>query len=111
MSDRAKRRLHMLPRRDLLRGSLALFGVALVGCKKTPPAPPVCTDESGLSPDDKAARASLAYQDRGPDPTKNCDKCQQYVDPPAPGQCATCKVIKGPVSSAGTCKVFTARSA
>ncbi len=111
MSNPGKRRLDLLPRREVLRGSLGLFGVALLGCKKAPATPPVCTDESGLTPDDKTARSSLAYQDRSPDPTKACDKCQQYVDPPAAGQCGSCKVLKGPISSAGTCKVFAARSA
>ena len=105
-------------RRDLLRwgaGALATLaaGAEIAGsaaCKKDPPKPFACTDTSGLTEEEKRARATLIYVDRSPDATKTCATCQQFVPSPIAGRCGTCKVLKGPVHPDGTCKVFSAKS-
>lgn len=86
--------------------------VALVvvgaGCKKKEP--PACTDTAGMTPDDVKARETLGYVDRGPDQAKICSKCVQFVDGPSADVCSGCKVVKGPISPLGTCKVFAAKT-
>ena len=95
-------------RRDALRGG-AVVALVVVGCKGER-TPPTCTDTASLSPDDAKVRQTLAYQDRAPDRNKACDHCAQFVEPPSADVCGGCKVLKGPISPAGTCKVFAAKT-
>ena len=100
-----------LSRRDLLQHSAAL-GAFVVwagsACNKGP-AQFSCTDTTGLSATDVTIRTTLAYVDVSTEPGKSCTNCQQFVAPPAPGTCGTCKVLKGPINPAGYCKSFVAK--
>jgi hypothetical protein len=99
-----------ISRRLLLQTGVAAVGLVVIGCKSKPAEPATCTDTTGLSADDLAPRTSLTYQDRSPDPAKTCDKCVQFVEPASAGSCGGCKVLKGPISPAGTCKVWAAKT-
>lgn len=77
----------------------------LAGCKKTL----VCTDTTGLSADEIAARTALAYVDVSPDPAKPCSTCALYK-PAGEGQCGGCQIIKGPIAPAGTCKSWVKKA-
>jgi hypothetical protein len=100
----------MLGRRDLLRRApLALAAIACSTCGCSRPPPFSCTDVSGLSPDDAAARTALGYVEPATNLTRACSSCQQYLGPPDGRGCGSCKVLKGPVHPAGTCKAFAAK--
>lgn len=103
----------MLPisRRSALLNTLALTAGALLpasallaGCKKPEL---TCTDTTGLSADDTAARGTLKYVDRTTDQAKRCDSCQQYKAPPATGTCGGCVIMKGPIHPEGSCNVWS----
>jgi hypothetical protein len=104
MDERSSRA--RLGRRDLLRGGSIGLAVLATGCSRKPSAPFSCTDVSSLSPGDASARAALAYAEPTPNLTKSCSSCQQYLGPPDGQGCGSCKVLKGPVHPAGTCKAF-----
>ena len=100
-----------LSRRELLERSAALVPLAallVTGCSKKAPALN-CTDTTGLSATDVTIRTTLAYVDVSTEPGKSCSNCQQFVAPPAPGTCGTCKVLKGPINPTGNCKSFLAK--
>lgn len=97
-----------IARREALRSG-AVVALVVVGCKGER-TPPTCTDTAGLSPDDAKARETLAYVDRSPDPAKRCSKCVQFIEGPSETVCGGCKVLKGPISPAGGCKVFAPKS-
>jgi hypothetical protein len=92
-------------RRLLLLGPAALAAFALSACAKKEPES--CTSTLGLTQDEIKTRNLLGYKDRGPDPNKHCSICEQYLPPPEADQCGSCKVLKGPVYSKGSCNVFT----
>ncbi|MGZ3451283.1 MAG: hypothetical protein ACXWUG_00310 [Polyangiales bacterium] len=95
-------------RRLLVLGGLGGLGALFVaGCKK---APPVCTDTAGLAPADAEMRKTLAYVEPTGDPNKPCSKCVQFVEPVSSDVCGGCKVLKGPISSNGSCKVWAAKT-
>jgi hypothetical protein len=97
-----------MSRRDLLHrsaaGALAALGAA--ACGKTKAAALSCNDTTGLQPQDLTVRNLMKYVDVSPDPTKVCTKCQQFVAPPSPGVCGTCKVLRGTVNPIGSCISF-----
>lgn len=99
----------MRTRRQFLR--LAVIGTGALGVAAAACQPRdtsfACTDTSGLSDDDRKARALLAYADRAADPTKPCESCQQFIA--AGDGCGTCKVLRGPIHPLGGCKGFAAR--
>ena len=100
-----------LSRRELLERGAAFGAVAallVTGCSKKAPALN-CTDTTGLSATDVTIRTTLAYVDVSTEPGKTCSGCQQFVAPPAPGACGTCKVLKGPINPTGNCKSFVAK--
>lgn len=97
----------MLTRRLLLRGSAAVGGLVVLGCKAKEP--PVCTDVSGLSDADATGRTVLQYVDRATDPSRSCERCTQFLEAKNSGACGSCRVIRGPISPAGSCKVFAAK--
>jgi hypothetical protein len=90
-------------RRDLLR---ALLSFGAVACTRPASPPFACTDTSDLPAADAQTRATLAYAEPAPNPTRRCGECQQYVAPPDGQGCGSCKVVKGPVHPNGTCKAF-----
>jgi hypothetical protein len=101
-----------LTRRDLLHRSATLGALATLGagaCNK-PAAALSCTDTSALSPGDVQVRTALAYLDTSADPTKACSRCQQFVPAASGGGCGTCKVVRGPINPAGSCKSFAPKS-
>jgi hypothetical protein len=101
-----------LSRREALRG--AAYGLVVlasgVGCQKAH-GNPTCSDTRGLTPEQLQTRTALAYVDAGPDPTRHCVACAQWV-PNAndPEQCGGCKVFAGPIHPNGTCKSFSPRA-
>ena len=102
-----------LSRRDMLQRTAALSVLAVAagaGCSKEKKRL-VCTDTSALAPADLALRTAptVAYEDYAADPSKPCDRCQQFIAPPTPSTCGTCKVLKGPINPRGGCKLFVAK--
>lgn len=98
----------MLSRREVLRGSVAFGGLVVLGCKGKQPAP-ICTDSSGLSSEDAAARTTLQYVDHATDDARACKRCTQFLEAQSDGACGSCRVIKGPISPAGSCKLFASK--
>lgn len=47
-------------------------------------------------------RAALGYVEQSADPAKTCNTCQQYT-------VGRCRVLRGPVASAASCRAFVAR--
>ena len=94
-----------LTRRAILRDAvhLAVIGTApflVQGCKKEPL---VCSDASGLKPNDAELRSALEYQDASPHgETKNCSNCAFYVAGPK-NECGQCTLVKGPIHPLGYC--------
>lgn len=105
----------MISRREVLEQSAA-FGVLLVvssaACGKEKHVLR-CTDTTGLSTTDLQLRESpaVAYADLAADPSKPCDRCQQFLPPASPDTCGACKVVKGPINPQGGCKLFVAKPA
>ena len=102
-------------RRDVLRATVALpifvgtTGLVLTACggKKAL----VCTDTTGLAAADVQLRQLQEYVDASTQADKNCANCNFYNVAPAPDSCGSCKVLKGPVSPAGTCKLWVKKTA
>lgn len=81
-----------------------------------PAAPPMaegftCTDTSGLTEQELAARTTLKYVDKSTMEGKQCDNCALYVAAAAAGQCGTCQTIKGPIHPMGYCDIWAAQTA
>jgi hypothetical protein len=98
----------MISRRSLLVSAGSLMFAA--GCKKASAAPDSCAETSSLSTDERAVRVSLGYSDRAADASKACRSCQQWVEPSTDGACGGCKLLKGPIHPAGTCKAFAPKA-
>ncbi len=96
-------------RRSLLvLAPATLAALALPACAKKEP--DSCTSTLGLTQEEIKTRSSLGYHDRSPDPNKGCLKCIQYVEPPKADECGSCKVMKGPVHTKGSCNVFSPKA-
>jgi hypothetical protein len=50
----------------------------------------------------QVSKQVVAYQDH-PEGAKRCDQCVHFVPP------AACKVVQGPISAEGYCRLFAAR--
>ncbi len=105
-----------ISRRDALKHTAILTmvgvgsGFAVACSKKSESAALSCNDTSALAPADLEMRAvTMAYVEKTADPAKQCDNCQQYKAPPAPGQCGGCTILKGPINPAGFCKAWIAK--
>lgn len=86
-----------------------LWVSALSACgKKTEP--DSCTDVSALSDAEKTGRTALQYTDKSPDSARVCTLCTYFQPASDPAQCASCKLIKGPVHPKGFCSGFAAKS-
>ena len=98
-----------LSRREKMQQAGALGALVVLGGACSKPALH-CTDTSSLSEADQQVRTALAYVDSSTEPGKVCNGCQQFLPPPQPGTCGSCKVIKGPVNPNGNCKSFVAKT-
>jgi hypothetical protein len=98
-------------RRELLHYGAAIGALMLTApaCSRSQPPPLSCTDVSGLSPGDITLRTALGYLDQSPQAGRQCQRCLQFVAPPAEGRCGTCKIVKGPINPGGYCKSYVAR--
>lgn len=92
-------------RRLLVVAPAALAALAVGACAKKEP--DSCNNTLGLTQEEIKTRTSLGYHDRSTDPNKHCIDCEQYLPPPEKDECGTCKVMKGPVHTKGSCNVFT----
>ena len=70
-----------------------------------------CTDTTGLTEQEIAARTNLNYVDESPMEGKDCENCALYVVAAEGAQCGTCQTIKGPIHPRGYCDIWTARTA
>ncbi|MFT3923022.1 MAG: high-potential iron-sulfur protein [Myxococcales bacterium] len=68
--------------------------------------PESCSDVGGLSEPEKMARSALQYADQSPQPDKHCRDCHLFVAAPAPSQCGSCQVVKGPIHPNGYCTAW-----
>jgi hypothetical protein len=96
----------VLSRRELIRTGAAGIGalVVLAGCHKRVDL--TCTNTAGLAADDVTVRQKLAYTDLANDPKKACASCAQFVSPTEDDHCGGCKIIRGPIHPAGSCKAY-----
>jgi hypothetical protein len=90
MSAEKKDRGDGLSRRLLLQGTMAaISAAAVIGASPRPASATI-----------KISKAAVAYQDH-PEGDKRCGKCLQFVAP------SSCKMVDGPVSPEGFCRIFT----
>lgn len=83
----------------------AALPAALVACSRGPK----CDETGNLSADDAKLRSEIAvYVEKSPDPAKHCASCAQFQGA-AEGACGSCKVVKGPINPAGSCKLFVVK--
>lgn len=96
-----------LSRREILSASAASVLVLLSACKREPKSY-VCTDTTGLTADESAARTALGYVEPSPEAGKACVGCVQFTPAPTEpaGSCGACKLMKGPIHPNATCKGF-----
>ena len=85
-------------RREMLKKSTALVASLT--------AIPIMASSTGARAD-KAAKATLRYQDQ-PKNGKICVDCWAYVAGPNAAE-GTCKAIEGPISANGWCMAFSPR--
>jgi len=96
---------HSVSRRDALRKSLLLGSAVggvwlLAGCGKKEL---VCSDTSGLKPEEIQLRTTLGYVDKSTQPDKLCETCVQWKPAPGEGQCGGCNLLKGSIHPKGYC--------
>ena len=77
----------LIARRSLLQRALVFGGAAFVAAANRAVAAP------------KISQKAVAYQDH-PEGEKRCDRCLQFQPPDA------CKMVEGPVSPQGCCRIF-----
>lgn len=100
-----------LTRRAVLARVLVLPIVGAIplvagGCSKGPK----CDDVGGLSADDAKIRTEIAaYTEQSMDAAKRCAACVQFTSA-GKDACGSCKVVKGPINPAGSCKLFVAKT-
>ena len=81
----------LVARRLLLQHALGLAGAATVLC--------AAPNSARAAP--KISQKAVAYQDH-PEADKRCDNCLQFQPPDA------CKMVEGPISPQGSCRIFQA---
>lgn len=118
MSDKNTKplsRRDFFQRAAVLGAAAALMPPVLLACdpnrEASPRAPKTsageftCTDESGLTEQEKSVRAVQEYVDRTPRNDQDCANCGLYTEAPA-GQCGGCTVVPGPIHPDGWCKIW-----
>jgi hypothetical protein len=104
-----------LTRRAILKGSATVGllvlapGALLEGCGGGDEGPN-CASPAGITPEQRAQRSSLGYQDRSSDPARRCELCSLYAPPTGGAECGGCNLGLGLVSPRGTCNSFAARA-
>jgi hypothetical protein len=100
-----------LNRRETIRLLVVtpLLAVGLSACGKKS-APDGCTDLTGLTDGEKAARAALQYTDRSLQNDKRCDVCSFYQAAGDPAACGGCQLVKGPIHPKGYCTAFAPKT-
>src|SRR5262245_20565782 len=68
-----------------------------------------CSDVTMLGAAELVTRTSNEYRQRHDLPDQFCLNCLNYVPPPSPERCGTCKTVKGPINPDGWCKQWTAQ--
>jgi hypothetical protein len=92
-------------RRDALRLIVVGSAAALAGCGGS--SNPTCTDTAGMSSADIQFRNTNAYVDVSVRPD-NCATCT-FFTAGAAAACGTCTLVRGPISPAGYCNLFSRR--
>lgn len=90
MSNETEERDRAVSRRVLLHDATRALGAAVLIAAQAQPASAVM----------KISKAAVAYQDH-PEGDKRCGKCLQFQAP------NNCKLVDGPVSPQGFCRIFT----
>ena len=70
-----------------------------------------CTDTTGLTEQELAARTTLNYVDKSTMEGKQCDNCALWVAAAEGAQCGGCQTIKGPIHPMGYCDIWSAQTA
>lgn len=105
MSERISRRVFLA--RGVAFGAVA-GAVLTVGCGGEETL--TCTDVSGLTPAEQAARTGLGYVDASPHGAqKNCLNCNFY-QAGAANACGSCTLVKGPIHPSGYCNSWVAKA-
>ncbi len=91
MSEVAKSGRAVPSRRLVLRATVVTLGAAAGAAASAKPAAAVV----------KISKSAVAYQDH-PQGDKRCEKCLQFQAPDS------CKLVDGPVSPQGFCRIFSA---
>jgi hypothetical protein len=78
----------LLHRRAVLQFAVGEAGTATIFC---------ASPNAAAAP--KISKTAVAYQDH-PDGDKQCNKCAQFQPPDA------CKMVEGPISPQGSCRIF-----
>jgi hypothetical protein len=80
----------LLHRRAVLRFAVGAAGTATI----------LSASSSSTTAAPKISKTAVAYQDH-PDGDKQCNKCAQFQPPDA------CKLVDGPISPQGSCRIFS----
>ncbi|HXC91377.1 MAG TPA: hypothetical protein VNV18_14540 [Stellaceae bacterium] len=81
-------------RRLVMRGAAGALGAAAIVAMRA--------EQVAAAP--KISKAAVAYQDH-PQDDKSCGRCLQFLPP------ESCKMVDGPVSPHGFCRIFMLRQA
>jgi hypothetical protein len=107
-----------MTRREFLTWLVAAGGAVLAACTKdqtparreearTHGAGLDCSDVVMLSAVEVLTRTSNEYRQHSNRDDQFCLICLNYVPPPSPDRCGTCKTVKGPINPDGWCKQWT----
>ncbi len=66
-----------------------------------------CSQAPGLWPAEAQTRIDNEYRDRSDQELRYCFNCVNYVAPPQPSTCGSCRTVKGPINPGGSCKSWT----
>jgi hypothetical protein len=104
-----------LTRRKILSGAMQISvgGAVLLtaaACGDSGSKVALCVDPDKLSSGEKSLRASLHYNAKSPDATKECKGCSFWKVGDKP-ECGHCDILTGITEGAGHCDSWSARAA
>jgi hypothetical protein len=70
----------------------------------------LCVDPDKLSSGEKSLRASLHYNAKSPDATKDCKGCSFWKATPEKAECGHCDILTGITEGSGHCDSWSARA-